>query len=1580
MNLLQQILNTSIPTESPDLYEQNYMRKKLVNEDLKTQMLNDPTYADKILAHFSRSAMTEKASAKMPVGVSLEKAMSVIDKNDPRRAMYAATSADMSNIIRSTPFGGDPRQVIADTIKSRMESIKPSTYKYIQDNSGLFGKDVAPEAGYDEWNKKNPGWSNPIANAAIGAGGELLSMPLLSKVAQASKLATPLRMIGSVLSMAPPIGGGILAKLIGAGLMGVTAFGAMDAVKKASASAGHEMSIPEELLAGIPIFGGLNAIGKAGGKVFAEGAENLAKNLSFDGAFSKSGRGVQEFFGGEGNRIPQEFNRLASPGSQFTMENGNLIESAIPGKLVPKPDTTKEDLLALNNLKEMNKAEKLVQSARMEEFGKLTTEDLEAIQLGADPTKVKADRIQLNSDAYESGIKASKDKLNNDIIESARSIREMDSSIDGETSIEMARRKLSPTQVETSDDFSFLRKNTNIPEAVINTMNPVQAATNRMAWETHGMKSTAENPFNLPTTIDKPDSGLPVAVPVKPNVTPFTVKKSNQINVGAPDRTLITGPDQPTIYLEYDTEALDKRLTEAAALRASTNNDATIERLKQAAIERSSNVTSAIIKEVAPVTKSITKTVTGKSFIEAQANLVSDTEQVGKAILDSSATKDEKIINLQKLAQISTAKAEALVNEHNLDGGDKAQVLRASLSKINHSLMDFLPAPVDEMEKVAQKEMHSLVEPVMPVTSPLTIQRTEKETTRLLKQKAAEWKKLNVPYKGELTEEYLDKHDAEISAFFNKWKKVGLMAITGTALVPIASMLSPDEAQASPLTNTAITSTAAKLIKESGNPIIDMVKRLVENGHGAPVLADDGQGIKSFMRGQSYAPSDVSIFPKTKVMTIMDKLFSPHTRGEVHFDARGNGGERLPYNPAVEMGDRSQVINANTEASLTAVKNILDTNNITGDLNEIAALTEPLSKKYHETMNLQIPYYNARVQMLDDILSGNYRSAADSKSTELSKMIKLANKDVSKLDPEDKAFYDVLINEKQKVTDALTNLEPIKQEFFKEHDALMKDLASKYSTSRVALATDGVGMSGEDPWLINMLSDNERKAVTKLSDLNTSFGVRMQETGHDIIAGPYMHHPAHPSVDYATDLKSLEKFSSDGANAMRLVNFFHRTADSKLMIPDTAYIMGKYIPDATKRIEISDFWKMSEKGGWDFVKKQMEARGGYDGAIKMLDDLRTAFDPADTYPASKWLNRYAALEVARLLTLSPSVSFKHILKTMGNWSVFSSEISISATGHNVDLMAKQLAQVTAGSTFTGKDVIADLSRAYTNQSHVYAAVSDMAPYELPTNTLDKWLSNWNKYGSTAVNGVEHWDRGQTFASSMLMASRKGMTPEQARYSLMDSVLKVNFLTGPNNPKWLKDPFIRTMLMFQGTPFKILEQRAMLAYQAGKDVKNMLGMLNDLRGQVKQGEANFKWNMLKDELTKSKDIYGTPYSQQFLRQMVTMGAVIGTGKMAFDSDLWGHVVHIPGVKLNEKAMELGVNPIVSSAYQTTTGANKTAANEDEFWMSRFFNTWLGSSGVNATLRKAMKLSNNDIPTIYQDNKLNYLFGVPKSKEE
>ncbi len=1561
MGILDDILN---PQLSPIVQHKRMLAEnlKFQNENLKQKLLNDPTYSDQILAHLSRSAMTDKVAAKVPVGSTFEKAMSNIDAADPRRKMLEKLQMELPSIIRDSPYGTDPRESIAKAVQSRGDASKEEVYKFIQSRQGLFDTAPAPAEGYEEWERKNPGWTPLSTSLAFGAGSQLAAEGLKTlgsstAMSMLPRVAALARGAGSMLSFLPatPTVPGILAKVAGAGLLSIGGMLAADATKRALVKSGavelsenpltrtaQEMAIAAPAFMGVGKLGGL-AIAKLFGKTAPIVPEVVdAMQPAYRKALPEKS-GLTEVFDAEPNQIGLEKKYLAWHPEAMT-------------------DKTAE-------------ATYKYKMDRMEKFKELLPEDEEAIALGI-KTREQAvkDRFNINvtKDLEET---AAADKLGREeIVRKAAMLREADSTISTKDSLETARRILQPTMEETREDLKFLKTNSNYSEEAILAMGPRDLAEARVNWEKHSYQNILRE-----REIEK--NKIPM---IRDEILPPAVLPEKVISTGKPLKIMqgtpsvvIAGMDEkkqiPGFFTATEAGTKELRIGGDAPYSSSYYKDIQKEIGNESATDL--GTTKNIITELGGNKDNI-QAAKVYSFVKESAGAINSAKAaVEKA---TSLPKDTAIVDINHITQVLKDEVEGIVSKYGFNGKQQAIIMQQKVRELANS---FKKPFMEEVESTTETGVGDAVADLIPSSSPSAAMRNQPKIDTLRRQKVAEWQKLNVPPKGEITEEYLAQHDSKLEAFFKKWKGLGLAGIAGAALIPISSLLSPSEAEASSLPGRAFTSATVDMLKASTNPIDKMVSKLIEAGHGSSVLTEDGFGIAQMMRGQSYAPKDVSIFPRTKVMNIIDKVLSPHTRGEIHFDARDANGNRLPFNPAVELGDRSQVINNVTQVGLKAVDNILKAAGITdSNLNAIAEATKPLVEKYHQAVNLEAPFYKARIGVLDDIMEGNFRKIGESESTNLSRQIKLAKKDISKLDPEMQDFYNILKKEREDYATKLTALQPTIDAFKAEHEAIMKDLASKYSTSRIALAADGFGMSEENPWLLSMLSSEERTAAERIASLNNTFKTRMQEVGHHVLNTQYMHHPAHPFADFTCDLKHLSTVAPDGQEAMRLVNFYHRSADSRLMIPDTAYIMGKYIPDAAKRIEIADMWKVNKPGGWDAVIKQMNAKGGYEGAVKMLNDIKTAFDPMDTMTGGKWLNRYASFEVARLLTLSPSVSFKHGLKLMGNFSIFTPSVSAEAMGYNTGLMARQLAQATSGSTFTGKDLVADLSKAYTNQSHLYAAVSDMAPYDLPVSVFDKWLTKWNEYGSAAVNGVEHVDRGQTFASAMLMASKRGMTPEQARYALMDSVLKVNFLTGPNNPKWLKDPLIRTMMMFQGTPFKILEQRAMLGYQAGKDVKNLINILAKLKEDVKQGEANFHWHMLKDELTRSKDIYGNAYSSQFLRQIVIMGAVIGTGKMAFDSDLWGHVVHIPGMQLSKKGMQLGVNPAVSATYQTISGANIKKEEPDEFWLSRFMQTYMGGKTPTiSTFRKIARLSNDDIPAMYKDSKINYLFGVPKVKD-
>lgn len=157
----------------------------------------------------------------------------------------------------------------------------------------------------------------------------------------------------------------------------------------------------------------------------------------------------------------------------------------------------------------------------------------------------------------------------------------------------------------------------------------------------------------------------------------------------------------------------------------------------------------------------------------------------------------------------------------------------------------------------------------------------------------------------------------------------------------------------------------------------------------------------------------------------------------------------------------------------------------------------------------------------------------------------------------------------------------------------------------------------------------------------------------------------------------------------------------------------------------------------------------------------------------------------------------------------------------------------------------------------------------------------------------------------------------------------------------------------------------------------LSELKNLRQGVKEGEFRFKHSLIMDALTHEKDLFGTSVSKQFMVNMLTIGGILGVGDHFMDINLHGQIVHPPFLKFGESAVSLGMNPILGAGYE----AMMQREDEDsDMLLVEFKNNWLGKAGFLPTnFKKVMRLSEGDIPEIYQGSKLQYLFAVPGKGE-
>jgi hypothetical protein len=237
-----------------------------------------------------------------------------------------------------------------------------------------------------------------------------------------------------------------------------------------------------------------------------------------------------------------------------------------------------------------------------------------------------------------------------------------------------------------------------------------------------------------------------------------------------------------------------------------------------------------------------------------------------------------------------------------------------------------------------------------------------------------------------------------------------------------------------------------------------------------------------------------------------------------------------------------------------------------------------------------------------------------------------------------------------------------------------------------------------------------------------------------------------------------------------------------------------------------------------------------------------------------------------------------------------------------------------------------------------------------------------------------------------------MTAEQAMTAVYDTIIKNNYLGGALNPEWMKNPKVRALMLFQGTPFKIMERRLISAMALGNDVKTAFGViksmdvpqrLQELQGigtAMLDGQNEFKKHLIYDALTGTKDVFGNSVSAQFIREAVITGGIIAGGS-ALGMDLSKNSLHVPFVK-EGSSPELAVNPLAMAAWKTAVAP--VAQDDKTFFPARFLRNYFGTTGGKQNWYKGMqpliaykmeRLTTNDIPKQYKDSPFKYLFSVP-----
>ena len=823
----------------------------------------------------------------------------------------------------------------------------------------------------------------------------------------------------------------------------------------------------------------------------------------------------------------------------------------------------------------------------------------------------------------------------------------------------------------------------------------------------------------------------------------------------------------------------------------------------------------------------------------------------------------------------------------------------------------------------------------------LTIQRNERNAIKRMT--------LEDPADLNPVEEFLGDrlNDSQVSSLLKK----------GLLTIPIMSLglLGGAEDSEASVAGTVSVLGAEAVKKATGKTGAELISQLLKTDFVA-VKGNVLGKVSKWMDAPAMAPAVDAIKSMKTIMpeVFRSKVMTPGAVADIFYKA--------DKNPMVELAARMTAVHNNSKMHVQAVKEILSTvPSYKNASREIRKETKHLTEKY------DVPLAQA-----------GYHTGMQK---ELWKRIRLAKDPVVIAD-----LKKQLVENKEALEKANQALVPYEQDWTKT----MQEVSAKHSSARMSLALEDTADFKHYPWLKSLMSPDELSAVSMLKDLNKQTEARILEAGGKVIKErPFAHHAVHPDSNRRAIQNSFAGISNNTNDALNLSRLNSRAIGSRMAMPDIEYMFEKYVPDVERRIQTMQFWKKGQVGGWAQHKKDLRANNMMTPELdKFWKDVNKSLGSQPGTDAAQWAKRYYSLEVAWRLFMSPSVGFKHIMKQTGNMAIFPLDVWAKGIAKTPRILAEtgmmnlkeRFPSTFKNFNFTPSENT-QLVTAMRNQGKYNSAIAELDMFDAPINAFDKVMDKINTFGSAIVGTVEMFDRAATLMMGAEMAAKKGMTPSQAVHAMYDSVIRANFLSGVHNPSWVRDPHARAFFMFQGTPYKLLEQRLITMTKAGKDIGKAAGItwdeIKNLKGYLKEGEYKIKHGLIMDALTQTKDIYGQSVTKQFAVNMLTMGGIIWAGDKFFDADIQDQVFHIPFVKIGGESPGVMLNPVLSAGYKAWT---KRHEEDRDMLFTEFVNNWAGTGGlVPSSITKAMRLSEDDIPEIYKESKLRYLFGVQASKE-
>jgi len=863
--------------------------------------------------------------------------------------------------------------------------------------------------------------------------------------------------------------------------------------------------------------------------------------------------------------------------------------------------------------------------------------------------------------------------------------------------------------------------------------------------------------------------------------------------------------------------------------------------------------------------------------------------------------------------------------------------------------------------------------------------------------------------------------DGKLSDTFKSFGK-DILEFGEVALSNFSEFIGPKEAEAA--TITTVSKAAIPMVKEAAakgkKALTNLFSDMFESGHIHIPLAEGAKSVERPVDGFSTAEiivDQVGTLKKAlsgRTKSIIPRwLMSPFGRAQVLYKSRAvknpDGTFKTEFfSPEPELASRQNARIHNIRDHLEVVSNILHDAGIPKKRTRpILKEMDELAKRFRED---EIAY--SALKMREEVLGKKLNSAIKGIDKAYARKGKSKTKLKEALDAKAK------ILESQELTrDALAKVSPGHEAFREAWRTKVMDLAKREPSTRIALMVEDAHIHEGLRELPGLLSYKEKEAVVFLKNMMQQYAKRFEEVGEKVIKErAYIHHAWHPSW---TKKAAEDKLDSLGIknDVVPFSRLFRRSKYSVQMSPDVNYIMQRYVFDAERRLQMLKFWdkrKLFSKESW-WTHYHWVKQFGDDEVVKYWDSLMDRFKPPPENKLTTLANMYSSIEVLRLIAFSPSTAFKHIFKNIGTMSSlgikeFASHIP-EATHTAVKLLAHNAAYKVGPAMGLKvpaqlkkfEDQVAQSLLGTSRGINVFAGL-DLEPSlrGIPGfwPAFERKLMAVNKAGGSLIGTVEAVDRAHTFRAAMGLAAKKGYTAKQALYAYWSQILEMNFLSAEMNPSWVRNPVTRALALFQNTAYKIFERRILTAENAGRDLMlvgkkiragNLPDTLTNLRAVGKWmagAELKLKKDLIVENLTTTTDIFGVPYVQRAMRELLLSGIVLGGGS-AIGLNLFPQVMHVPFLAHGAKEPTLAANPIVHAFFRTQLGKEQGGRpkEEEEFFMSAFLKEWLRGSGyMNMTANKLMRAHKSEIPTIYEADtgsifpaELLYLFSVPRKKE-